>query len=476
MALTALVVCHHAEDPAPPGHTPKHEASAHAPARPNTEALVDPTETLPFPVSNAATLEAHDLTQRRLGGGPLPQDARVYDTPLEDPSGRALAAFYDALDRLRSNDDSDVTKVRVAIYGSSSVAIDYYPAYLRSYLQHRFGDGGIGYVSAVPLWRWHRHDAVRVTASKHWQIEHAQRKVGKLDGDYGLIGASAHSTKKGAWASIAAQASSFSQAERSDVIELELLAQPEGGRLRLELGGTPSSTISTHAETRHVLRHVVDPASIPSRGPFPLRLTATGDGEVRLFGAVFERNASGVVVDALGVGGTRAANILDWQDRCWQEPLSRRAPSLYILAYGANEAVDEDEPIEVYDSHLARVLDRFKSTLPHASCVLVGPVDFRRQHEAHGAWEARERISAIIGVQRHQAFEHGCGFWDSRALMGGDGGMNAWAETEPALAKADHLHPTTLGYVHMGRALADALMARYDAHKRSDRLLLNSAR
>src|SRR5690606_29086380 len=88
---------------------------------------------------------------------------------------------------------------------------------------------------------------------------------------------------------------------------------------------------------------------------------------------------------------------------------------------------------------------------------------FRQQAETRGPWLARPRIQAIIETQRQLAFAHGCGFWDSRALMGGDGGMNAWAEQEPPLAKPDHLHPTNLGYLHLGSALTDALMAGYDA-------------
>jgi lysophospholipase L1-like esterase len=121
--------------------------------------------------------------------------------------------------------------------------------------------------------------------------------------------------------------------------------------------------------------------------------------------------------------------------------------------------MDEDEPIESYRDNLQRVLQRFAEAAPGASCVLVGPVDFPRKGD-DGVWVPRPRLSQIIEVQRALAQERGCGYFDTRAWMGGEGSMDRWVEAE--LAKGDHLHFTKLGYLHMGRVLADALMRDFD--------------
>ena len=142
-----------------------------------------------------ATSAAHEAVQTTMHGEALPEHPNVHFAPIEDPTGKALHAFHAALRDLEEH-PADGKKVRVAFYGASSVAADRYPGYLRGYLQQRFGDGGIGFVTLVPLWRWHRHDALRLDANKHWRIEHGQRKEGKLDGYYGLLGASAHTTNK----------------------------------------------------------------------------------------------------------------------------------------------------------------------------------------------------------------------------------------------------------------------------------------
>jgi lysophospholipase L1-like esterase len=186
---------------------------------------------------------------------------------------------------------------------------------------------------------------------------------------------------------------------------------------------------------------------------------------VRLFGAVLETDAPGVVVDNLGLGGTRAANHLDWDEALWLDGIRRRAPDLYVLAYGANESIDEDEPIETYRANLGAVLGRFRQALPGSSCLLVGPQDYPMQEEGaadDAPWLPRARLSAIVDVQRDVAGAAGCGFFDTRAMMGGEGSMQAWVAAEPPLAKPDHLHLTPLGYLHLGRVLSDAIMAEYD--------------
>jgi lysophospholipase L1-like esterase len=151
--------------------------------------------------------------------------------------------------------------------------------------------------------------------------------------------------------------------------------------------------------------------------------------------------------------------MLAWDEAGWTKALEARAPDLFVLAYGANECMDLDEPIETYRANLGKVLDRFEAAAPDASCVLVGPVDFPMKDET-GTWVPRPRLDQIIDAQKAVAQERGCGWFDTRAFMGGPGTMDAWVVAQ--LAKADHLHFSKLGYLHFGRVLADALMRDFD--------------
>lgn len=458
LGLLLLVGCRTPERSAantPPAQPPEPRAEQEE-ATAKRRVPPPPTE----PVDTPQARSAHIAVQQRLCDGVLPEHPLVHFTPVEDPSGVALSQFYEALHELEEEPEPG-KKVRVAVYGSSSVAADRYTGYLRGYLQHRFGDGGIGFVSLVPLWRWHRHNEVDAGASRSWDIEHAQKeRTGRLDGHYGLLGASAYTTSGRASVKVRGNRSALSDLKSCSAAELWYLQQPSGGKVAIELGGRRIATISTRGEQ-------IAPGYFRPERPleriFPIELRTRGEGEVRLFGAVLEREDAGVVVDTLGIGGTRAANMLDWTETIWADNLARRDPSLYVLAYGANEAVDEDEAIEVYRDNLDAVLGKFAEVVPDASCLLIGPVDFPYEDEESGAWIPRPRIDQIIEAQREVAQKRGCGFWDTRAFMGGENSMDAWVNAEPPLARSDHLHFNTLGYLHMGRVFADALMAGYDA-------------
>lgn len=428
-------------------------------AKPAPAAAPPPVVPLPEPVVTEASAAAHAHAQTRTFGQPLPPNANVHFVPIAD-APTALARFHTALRDLAAGKDPD-GKVRIAIYGSSSVAVDRYPGYLRGYLQHRFGDGGIGFVAAAPLWRWHRHNEVELVATKGWSVEHAQKKTVREGGHLGLLGAACSATRKRVSTSIGGGVSeSFSAYGDTRNVELHYLAQPGGGRFVLELGDRKLATISTKAKQPEIVVHAPKlPALAEDEKLAPLRVRVQGDGEVRLFGASLERDTPGVVVDSFGIGGTRAANMLAWDEAGWAKALKARAPDLYVLAYGANECMDLDEPIETYRANLGKVLARFEAAAPEASCLLVGPVDFPVKDEA-GVWVPRPRLDEIIETQKAVAKEYGCGWFDTRAFMGGPGAMDIWVTAQ--LAKADHLHMSKLGYLHFGRVLADALMRDFD--------------
>ena len=142
--------------------------------------------------------------------------------------------------------------------------------------------------------------------------------------------------------------------------------------------------------------------------------------------------------------------------------IRRRDPDLIILAYGTNESVDEDQPIEIYRRQLTEVLDRLHRASPEAACMLVGPGDFPVKDGENG-FLPRPRLTQIVAVQREVATASGCAFWDALTFMGGEGSMVTWAAAEPAMAQSDHLHLTRRGDMRMGMALGDALMFRFDS-------------
>jgi hypothetical protein len=385
-------------------------------------------------------------------GGPMPG----WFVPIADPpEGPALASFHGALQALVEGRDSD-GKVRVAMYGASGTAADVSVGYLRTYLQTRFGDGGPGFVPLVPLTKWYRHSEVVVQASKSWRKEHAQISRGRQDGLYGLLGASFTATASKQWAQVRPKDGSTSS-EGIAHAELFFLRQPLGGSFALVVDGGPAQVVSTAAAAIEPGYHALE---LPP-GPHTLRIETLDRAEVRVFGVVLERPDTGVVVDVLGIDGTRGRNHLTWNEAVWADNIRRRAPDLYTLSYGTNESVDASLSIPLYAEDLREQLRRFRRLLPNASCLLLGPVDFPIVEGDRIL--PRPVLREIIEAQRQVAAEEGCGFWDGVAFMGGELSMPAWVTADPPLARRDHLHYTRRGGARKGMALADALMHGLDA-------------
>jgi len=372
--------------------------------------------------------------------------------PLLSPSGGTeLTAFYEALRALARGEDPD-GKVRILLYGASHTDADVYPQYVRRYLQDRFGDGGHGFVHVAKPWRWYGHFDMEVDGFKYWRTDYAQRPDAREDGMFGLLGASLAASNKKAFGRVFHR-----NGTTGAIYELYYLQQPKGGSFRVLVDGAAVATVKTRAPQTGPGYHLLQ----LTEGSHAIEIQPVGNGEVRMFGMTVETSTPGVVVDTLGIGGTRAANLLSWNEPLWREHVQRRDPALVVLAYGTNEATDTDQSIEAYEHRLREVVARVQAAAPRASCLLVGPGDFPLPLGT-GDFGPRPRLRQIIEIQKTIARDTGCAFWDALAFMGGDLSMVQWVNAIPQMAKGDHIHLTRRGYVRMGMALVDAMMESFD--------------
>ena len=196
-------------------------------------------------------------------------------------------------------------------------------------------------------------------------------------------------------------------------------------------------------------------------GPHRFEVRARGDGPVRLFGVAVERDQPGVILDTLGINGARSRYHLFWDDALYREHLTHRNPDLIVLAYGTNEAGDDDVPIELYKHRLRNVLSRVRETVPHASCLLIGPSDRPRKSGPRRRPRLRDRPRTLqlVAAQRGLSEEFGCGFFDLVAFMGGPMSMVRWVEQ--GMASRDHIHLSRSGYERLGEVLFQALVHGY---------------
>lgn len=386
-------------------------------------------------------------------------DGNTLGNFVELENEAALAAFYQALSEL-AHGQLEGGKLRVLAYGASHTQGDFFTGYLRRYLQARFGNGGLGFMQFARVNDYYRSADASVD-SNAFRIEHVQRKDAPEHGRFGLLGAAAVGRSAYAKATIK-RSTRASGTELGNRLEVFYMNEPKGGDFRLGVDGATVLTQTTRADGYSPGYASVE---IPSTWT-ELSIRPKGNGSVRLFGGAIETDRPGIVIDTLGINGTRAANLLGWDEALWREHVARRDPRLVLLAYGTNEAVDTRQPIAEYEANLVRVLERVKRAAPDASCLLVGPGDFPKEIE--GGYLPRPRLLEIVDVQRKLAFEHGCGFWDTLEFMGGEGSMVRWSRALPPMGAQDRIHLTARGYVRWGMMLGDALMLPFDTEQRTD--------
>lgn len=365
-----------------------------------------------------------------------------------DPSGRALAGFFNALDRTRAKQPSAIT--RIVHYGDSIVASDLVSRTLRKKFQEQFGDAGHGFTLIANAWPSYFHDAIERYATAGWKVSRITGPYA-ADGLYGL-GCVSFKADKHALARFSTTKKD-GLGSRVSRFEVSYLETPGGGAFDVSVDGVVHGTVDTNGpekRTRAYRVHVPD-------GPHTFEIL-TKRGASRLFGVVLERDAPGVVLDAIGIQGARIRFLDKQDDAHFAEQLAARAPNLIVYQFGANESADGYlYSMEDYHRTMKAVLEQAKRAVPQASCLVIGAMD--RAAKRGDELVSIRVLPDLLAQQRRVALEVGCAFFDTFEAMGGRGSMPIWVRR--GLGHPDLTHPTGAGAELIGTWIFRALMQSY---------------
>lgn len=365
---------------------------------------------------------------------------------IVDPSGHALDAFHEALRRVERAEGI----ARIAVYGGSHTAGDFYTGRMRELLQSRYGDAGHGFTPLVPVvrnaWAWGVviDDAEGFEAM---QVGFKRREVFR----YGLAGTAFLADEAEAFAAVTS--APWGNSRWASHVELLYDRLPNAGSMEVWLDGQRVDTLETAVDPAEPGVEAYDVSDATHR----LEVRAVGDGPVTVYGVVMEREGPGVIVDNLGLVGSKARHQLLWDEDLRRFFLQRRSPDLVIFAYGNNETNDSYLEVEDHERHLREALARIERAAPDADCVLVGPTDRPRLRE-DGELERWPIVAALTEMQRRVAADLGCGFFDTLAFQGGLGAGIEWLEHDPPYMRDDRQHLTRPGYLRWGEVLTRSLL------------------
>jgi len=369
----------------------------------------------------------------------------------------ALEPFYEALGRTSRREPGAIT--RVLHLGDSIIASDYISSTVRRRLQRVLGDAGHGFLLAAKPWRWYDHRGVTHRVSSGWSV-HSVVSPRFRDRRFGLGGVGFQTVEAGLTAEYGT-ATSGRLGRSVARFELYYQVQPGGGSIDLRVGKQVLGRLSTQGDQ---VAAGFYPISVID-GPATLTLRTVGDGPVRLYGVTLEREVPGVVYDSVGVVGGSMHALKKINVEHWTEQLRHRAPDLVVFSFGANESLTYAQAgptmMREYERQQAAILKRIRIALPDAALLVMGPLDAAERVD--DGLRTRPAIPKLVEAQRRAALANGAAFWDTFAVMGGEGSMARWVKNR--VGSSDLVHPSWGGAVFLGNELSRSMLSGFEAHQ-----------
>ncbi len=370
--------------------------------------------------------------------------------PLENAA--ALAPFFASL----AASARGVATTRIAWFGDSNIAADGITGTLRARWQQRWGDAGHGFVLVTRGHLPYRHKGIAVSARGAWRLAELLRG-GRSDGRYGYGGV-LFTAGRGPTSASFSTARSGATGRTASRFAVLYQRHPHGARLELRSDDGAVTELDTRGDATDDAVATLETTD----GPHTFTLRPAGPGELRVYGAVLERAAPGVVLDSVGIVGARGRRVLAWDATHLAAQVAARRPQLVVVGFGANEASDAWTGEEPWVAETRAVVRRLRAGAPEAACLVLGAPDQAGPPREGGEPRTFPSLPRRVEGQRRAALAEGCAFWDTFAAMGGAGAMIRWRRA--GLGGHDLRHASTAGYDRLAELLDAALLAALDAH------------
>lgn len=389
---------------------------------------------------------------------------------LAPPDHRELARLKPPADRLvdlqaRLNEAATRGGPRVAIWGGSHMAAEFFTTEIRRSLQIQWGAGGIGHTHLLRGRPGIRLPMDAVLCRQGWKEEIAPRAPGSADLD---AGAGLYALVSQGGAQLEADWQSLPAEQQPTVLTLHFLQQESGGSFDLWIDHTRLGRVETIGPRAIVAVQVV------SRAPMArLMVQATGDAPVKLVG-LYADTGRGAVLDNFGIAGASGAFWLHVPSELLKQAQTLRSYDLILLAYGTNDVTGPQWDPVAYRLKFEHTLQSVRQVHPDAACILIPPGDRvtsqvvrktvrkgnRNQVVRQVVYDLRtfpERHAQTARIQAELGAAHGCLTWDMSLAMRQRGGAWAMLKASPPLMAPDLIHLTSAGYREMAREFVEWL-------------------
>lgn len=336
------------------------------------------------------------------------------------------------------NSSSEMT--HVLVLGDSHIAADFLTGQFRQLFQNKYGSGGVGFISPVAV-PGNRYSNVSFSKARGWQLESSR---GQVNPAFTLGGYILRPLPDSMDYHVRTVDST------SDIRAQVLYRAPGGATLNLQ--GKPLLLADTQEGWA-----LSEPAVVPSS----FSVSFAGGNTTQL-GGLWLRSSrpGGVIISALGINGSQISMLDKWHNN-WPDTLRMLGADMVILAYGTNEAFNNNLSLDEYRQVLVRQIRKIRRAQPEAAIMLIGPGSSIMNKGAVTCEQRQPKLlKPIIHVQKQVAQEQHTLYWDWFAWMGGDCSIERLARQ--GKARPDLIHLTPEGYQDSAAALWRELEEKLD--------------
>lgn len=336
-------------------------------------------------------------------------------------------------EKLRRLNRGEQEIFRIIQIGDSHTAGGYFTDALRQNLQKRWGNAGIGWVFPLPV-AGQRNATVDYSGSQ-WQLLNSRRDDTLFP--LGGIVARSQARKQLVWLPQDSAEQKITFAMRPIFSDSPLLVTDATGK-------------QTRAD--NLLDNNWQYFTLSAKMPITIQAADNALWEV---GAVnFENQQKGVVVSALGVNGTQWVHWKKWRTD-WEQDLQAIQADMIIVAYGTNEAFNDNINISQTEQYWQQVIDKIKQNSPNTAILIMGaPESLKSSNESCGS--RPKRLDDVQAMQQRIAQKNGLLFWSWEDAMGGKCSMSRWIKEK--YARNDGVHFTAAGYQKAANSLSNQLI------------------
>lgn len=330
--------------------------------------------------------------------------------------------------------------VSITQFGDSHSAADFFTGELRTLLQAKYGNAGIGWVTPMSV-PGQYHTGVS-WKSKNWQL-FSSRTIN--DRDFPMGGYIAEPTKNGGYIQVIPNTQAdrwrikltFKPLHKSKIISLlDANNKPKW------LNFTPK--VNQWQSTSTVIS-----------APFSV---VANKGAVELGSLWLQKdNQPGVIVSMIGTNGAKQSIWQKWSGN-WYEELKQSQSELVILEYGTNESFDANLHLDEYRHNLVANIRQIRQTLPKATVLLLSSPDTILVNAKGKGCSERQppNYQKIRAIQQEVANTENTLYWDWQTAMGGNCIIEKWLILD--LARPDLVHLTKQGYAESAKLFYQDLL------------------